>query len=94
MGLNLCLTKNIKVDEIFNHEDDYSEYFNTNIRTVRDFGKGNRNSESTFIVQTDLFDDLNKLSVDGEQMLKVMTRVFRNKGDCSKRITSFEFFRQ
>ena len=70
--VGMCLTKNTNIEELFKYQEDYSNYFGANYRNVRKFGKGNRNSESVFILQTDLFDKLNKLPDGGIVMSNVM----------------------
>ena len=87
--VGMCLTKNTNLEEIFNYQEDYSKYFDANHRNVKNFGKGNRNSESLFILQTDLFDGLNKLSDGGIVTSNVMIIVSLPLPELNTHLISF-----
>ena len=58
--VGMCLTKNLNLGEIIKLDDDYLAYTKSNERKFNiPMGRGNRNAEMAFVLQADIYEDLN-----------------------------------
>ena len=74
--VGMCLTKDLNVDEINKLDDDYLSYTKSKDRKLNiRMGRGNRNAEMTFVLQSDIFEDINSFPKHVVSMSFVITKI-------------------
>ena len=58
--VGMCMTKNVDIKELLQQDNDLFTYTNAENQKAKTLmGNGNRNAESTYVLLTDIFEDLN-----------------------------------
>ena len=58
--VGICMTKNVDIKSIIHLEEEYFDFLDADNRTAKiKISSGNRNAENTFVLLTDIFEDLN-----------------------------------
>ena len=69
--VGICMTKNVDIKELMQEDINLFAYMNARDQEAKTLmSRGNRNSESTYILLADIFEDLNPTQIEQEYLVR------------------------